>query len=70
MSVELIEQQNWAKIWKVAPQMEGTRPLDEGDQTIIDQIAQLRRLGQLTEAQQRVLDLIGQNRSIGVDPFE
>jgi hypothetical protein len=48
-----------AKIYRVAPQMVGDRPLEDGDQERIEEIATLRKDGKLTEGQLKLLDQMG-----------
>lgn len=58
------EEKAWAMIWKVAPQMEGVRLLNNGDQEIIEEIGRMRSLGKLNDLQIQVLNSIGLNRSL------
>ncbi len=55
------ESDNWAKIWFVAPQMEGSRSATPEQQKVISEIASLRTQGKLTKPQCEMLDQIGLN---------
>ncbi|KKQ92557.1 MAG: hypothetical protein UU16_C0022G0010 [Candidatus Woesebacteria bacterium GW2011_GWA2_40_7] len=63
------EVRTWAMIWKVVPVLQKDRSENEVSRLIVDEISRLRTEGKLTDAQKKVLDMIGMNVSIDYDGF-
>lgn len=65
----LEESEITALIYKVANELQGFKTPDEDAQLIINKISDLRTKGLLNEAQKKILDAIGEIKSIDYDGF-